>query len=426
VRLPTRARGLAALVRGAAAFAAGAAAVTPAVRAVLVTMAVVAPARARAQGAAASAQADRRAREQRAELERVRHERAALEQRMRELQSTAHDLDAEVANLERQADATARLVTALDRQLLAIDDEMQETTQGLARAEREYRRKSVMLQRRLVDIYKRGPLYTPAVLLSAESFGDVVSRYKYLRELALHDQSLVRRVKELRDGIVAQRALLVRLQSELRRNREEKTAEEQRLRDVESQRGVNLAHVRRLTEGTRRRLEQVARDERRLGDLIGAFEAERRRAEARPNAAPVVASNLRTSDLGRLDWPVDGRLLYRFGRVVNANNTRTRWNGVGIAAAEGTQVRAVATGTVVAAAPIGTYGNTVIVQHGGGDYSVYGSLSRVDVRVGAGVAKGQPVGTVGTADPDMPPHLHFEVRPQGRAVDPLEWLRARR
>ena len=74
---------------------------------------------------------------------------------------------------------------------------------------------------------------------------------------------------------------------------------------------------------------------------------------------------------------------------------------------------------------IGTYGQTVIVQHGGGDYSVYGSLSRISVRQGQQVQKGAVIGAVGAADPDLPPHLHFEIRPKGRAVDPLEWLRNR-
>jgi septal ring factor EnvC (AmiA/AmiB activator) len=77
---------------------------------------------------------------------------------------------------------------------------------------------------------------------------------------------------------------------------------------------------------------------------------------------------------------------------------------------------------VVFVEPMGTYGLTVIVQHGGGDYSIYGSLSRADVRKGASVSKGQTLGAVGAADPDLPPHLHFEVRPNGRAVDPLTWL----
>jgi septal ring factor EnvC (AmiA/AmiB activator) len=371
-------------------------------------------------------QADARTRAQRQELERVRRERAALEERMRGLQSTAHDLREEVANLDRQADATARLVGALDRQLLAIDDEVLDAGSRLERAERELASKQVGLRRRLVEIYKRGPLWEAEAYLSAQSFGDLVGRYKYLHELARRDRLLVARVEQLRNTVASQRGLLVRLQDELARNRSEKVAEEQRMRALELARGRNLRDVQEQADRTRRQLAQIARDEQRLSGLIASLETARRRAETRPNARPTTPSALRTSDLGRLDWPVNGTLLYRFGRVRNPNNTTTRWNGVGIGAPEGTAVRSVAAGEVMVAEAIGTYGLTVIVQHGGGDYSVYGSLGRTDVRKGQTITKGQTLGAVGGADPEMPAHLHFEVRPQGRAVDPLDWLRGKR
>jgi murein DD-endopeptidase MepM/ murein hydrolase activator NlpD len=77
--------------------------------------------------------------------------------------------------------------------------------------------------------------------------------------------------------------------------------------------------------------------------------------------------------------------------------------------------------------PLGTYGLTVIVDHGGGDYSIYGSLARSDVRREQSVTKGQQIGTVGMSDPDLPAHLHFEIRhgTDGRplAVDPAKWLK---
>ncbi|MDF1505480.1 peptidoglycan DD-metalloendopeptidase family protein, partial [Roseisolibacter sp. H3M3-2] len=374
----------------------------------------------------ASASAAARARQQRQELERVRRERAALEQRMQALQTTAHDLREEVTNLDRQADATARLVATLDRQLLTLDDDLQDAGTRLARAEDELSAKQVGLRRRLVEIYKRGALWEVEAYLSAASFADLVARYKYLHELARRDRSLVRRVEELRNTVAGQRALLVQLQGELARNRAEKAEEERRMRALESAGARNLRQVQEQAARTRRQLATIQRDEQRLAGLIASLESARRRAETRPNARPSAPSTLRTSDLGRLDWPVNGTLLYRFGRVRSANNTTTRWNGVGIGAAEGTPVRAVAAGEVMVAEAIGTYGTTVILQHGGGDYSVYGSLGRADVRKGQTIAKGDVVGTVGAGDADLPAHLHFEVRPQGRAVDPLEWLRGRR
>lgn len=119
-------------------------------------------------------------------------------------------------------------------------------------------------------------------------------------------------------------------------------------------------------------------------------------------------------------------MLYRFGRLVNANNTTVRWNGIGIGAGAGAPVKTVSSGTIEYAERFGTYGLTVIVNHGSGDYSIYGSLGQARVAKHAKVTKGQVIGTVGSADPDLEPHLHFEIRPNGRAVDPLGWLRANR
>ncbi len=369
---------------------------------------------------------DARLRQQQQELQKLRQEREQLERRMGDLQRSARTLADEVVNLDRQAEATAKLVTVLEQQLAEITAEVDSATGRLVRAEDELLSKRAVLQRRVVDIYKRGPLYSAEAMLSARSFGELVARYKYLYEVARNDRGLVSRVETLRDQIAGQRTLLVRLQDGISRNRSEKTAEEQRLRALEQQRTRRLTVVQRDATQTRARLTQLARDEARLSNMIATLEETRRRAELAPNAKPAAPSTLKTSDFGKLDWPVDGDILYRFGRVVNQNNTTTRWNGLGIAARAGTSVRSVAAGEVMVAEAIGTYGLTVIVQHGGGDYSVYGSLAGLSVRKGATVTKGQVIGTVGAADPELPPHLHFEMRPRGRAVDPLEWLRAQR
>jgi septal ring factor EnvC (AmiA/AmiB activator) len=123
---------------------------------------------------------------------------------------------------------------------------------------------------------------------------------------------------------------------------------------------------------------------------------------------------------------VEGPLVYSYGKAQTASNATIRWNGVGIRAAVGTAVHAVAGGTVVSVGALGTYGTTVIIEHGGGDYSIYGSLARADVRMHETLVKGAQIGTVGVSDPDLPPHLHFEIRHGGPAVDPASWLRGER
>ena len=380
--------------------------------------------------AGAQTSADARLRQQRTQLEQLRRERATLEGRMKALRGTVHDLSAEVRMIDQQAVATARLVQALERQLMLVTAEVDSAQRHVERSEHELVVKRATLRRRVRDIYKRGPTYQVQAMLSAQSFGELIARYKYLHELARHDRALVQRVERLRNEVATQRDLLVRLRRQLELSRADKQDEEARLRAIEDQRKTSLADARRATVRAEQRLAELRRDEQRMSRLIDdAIAAERRRVAATPRArgtAPRSSSSIRTTDLGQLDWPVNGTFLYDFGREQKANNTAVRWNGIGIAAAAGTPVKAVAGGTVLEVARFGTYGTTVIVEHGGGDYSVYGSLGTASVAKGATIAKGQAVGTVGTSDPDMGPHLHFEIRKGGPAVDPMQWLRARR
>jgi murein hydrolase activator len=370
--------------------------------------------------------AEARVNAQRDELARIRAERDELEKKMSGLQNTAHEIRDEVNLLDKQHDATARMVKSLDQQLVAITDEVQTATGDLQKSEREASMKRTVLQRRLIEIYKRGPLYSAEVLFSAQSVAQLVARYKYLHLLALRDKGLVHRLDELHAKIESQQIQLVRLQNSVIENRSEKEREAARLADLERTQAKNLVRVQEDTRRTKARLGELEKSEARLNNLIASFEAERRRASGRGGTVTLSPSSIRTTDIGRLDWPVNGTFLYRFGRFVNPNNTTTRWNGIGIGAPVGTVVKSVSAGTVAYAGPMGTYGNTVILEHGGGDYSVYGSLDRIAVRKGTRVIKGQPLGTVGVSDPALGSHLHFEIRRGGPAVDPAEWLRAAR
>ncbi len=386
---------------------------------VLASAGTVLPQAAQAQSVEQSA----RLRAQRDTLDRIRRERQELEQRALDLQTTVHDLGDEVSNLDRQADATARIVKALDSQLAAINDEVTDASIKQARAESELEVKRASLQRRLIDIYKRGPLFATEAMLSAHSFGELVARYKYLHMLTLHDRGLVTRVEQLRDQVAREHRRLVSLQVALQENRTDKQSEEERLRGLERIREATLAQTRHQAQVTEVQLARLKATETQLANAISVLETERRRAEVAHPSEARVGSSIRSTDYGRLDWPVDGPMIYTFGKAQTASNTTIRWNGDGIKAPVNTAVHAIAAGKVVSVRQLGTYGLTVIIDHGGGDYSIYGSLAHADVREQQMVAKGDVIGGVGISDPDLPPHLHFEIRHGGPAVDPASWMK---
>jgi septal ring factor EnvC (AmiA/AmiB activator) len=138
--------------------------------------------------------------------------------------------------------------------------------------------------------------------------------------------------------------------------------------------------------------------------------------------------SISTNDAGTLDWPLEGRLIYRFGLERRPNGTTLRWNGIGLAAPPGTPVRAVRGGQVIFAGPFEGYGPIVILHHGGGFYTHYMYLEEIGVVEGREVEAGQVVGTVGGSDTPEGPHIEFQIRAPvdgdlPRAQDPLEWLR---
>ena len=364
-------------------------------------------------------------------LTEIRRERARLQAQMDTLRGRVHSLSSEVENLQEQVQTTGRIVSELDLQIAAMGSQISRKTADLILAEDALAEKRAILQHRLVEIAKRGPLFEVQVLLAAESFGDLLSRYKYLYLVSRQDRQLVADVEALRDSAASGRDALVQLQNTLSRRRDERAQENQHYRDLETQSQRSLRASQRAAERTGQRLAQLAKDEARVNDIIAALE--RRRLAAASRGAAPAPGRIRTADLGQLDWPVNGDIIYRFGRQQLPNNTTIRRDGIGIAVPTGTPVHAIADGTVRSTASLGTYGPSVVVEHGAGFYSVYLYLSGIAVHDGQTVRRGQTIGFSGGEQSDEGPHIEFQIRGetgglqgQAKALDPIAWLRRRR
>lgn len=167
----------------------------------------------------------RRIRDNRDRLEAIRRERAELEDELDRLRGRAHSITSELRNIERQKAVTTRMVNELDRQIGTMGSELDSLTMDLILAQDALAEKRAVLEKRLVDIYKRGSLWAVQVLLAAESFGQLLSRYKYLFLISRQDRALVGEVEELRDRIAQRRGQHVSVQRELERRRDERGQE---------------------------------------------------------------------------------------------------------------------------------------------------------------------------------------------------------
>ncbi len=362
-------------------------------------------------------------------LEQIRAEQSRLEGEIGDVRNRVRDASEDLANVERRLSASRSVVAEIQFQSDAVTQSIQETTRELVQAREKLAENEAVLNRRLRDIYKMGPLHTVGVLLGASSFTDLLNRYRYLQRIASFDRSLVSRVETIEGELVERNDDLRQRMAELGSLRQNRLSEVAQLRSVESERQTALAEFRSRERQTASRLEQLDADEGRMTQLIGDLETRRREIEARTATARADAS-LSADDAGSLDWPLDGEVIYRFGRERSPNGTVLRWNGIGISASPGSPVTAVRAGTVVLAGPFEGYGPTVVLSHGDGFYTLYLYLEETGVVEGRTVSIGQVVGTVGGTDTPEGPHIEFQVRApvnggSPQAQDPLQWLSAR-
>jgi murein hydrolase activator len=367
-------------------------------------------------------------RESQLKLDSIQAERQRLQREMEGLRTQVRDASRELLNIEHQREASRSALLELEFQTQLLTENVEETTSAHEETRQQLAKRSRELNGRLREIYKRGPLHSVQVILMARSFGDLLNRYKYLHLMTLYDQMVVRDVARLERELADQERELRESLARLDLLRADKAVELARLESVERERQATLRQFRQQETSTANRITQLEREQERVASAITDFERLRRANEA-TGATPAAPGTISTRDLGSLQWPVNGNVVYRFGPDRKPNGIVLRNQGIGISAPAGTPVMAVEAGTIEFAGAFPGYGPTVIVSHGGGFRTLYLYLKSVHVRVGQQIPAGQLIGTVGGEQTPEGPHIEFQVRVPVAGgiepVDPLGWLRSR-
>lgn len=282
-----------------------------------------------------------------------------------------------------------------------------------------------------------------ALLGGAQSLDDYLVTTRVLRQVATHDRRLhaqlsveAERLRQSQTALEQEEATLARAVEQSRAKRDVLAANRRErtdlLRSVQEQKdkATRLAQERRVAQ---QKLTQMVP---RLETPAGPPQPRRGSMQSRPQALmrlqPGDQARLRVATMARgfapnkhrLPWPASGPVRVAFGqRVELAFGTVTSHNGWDIGAAAGTRVQAVAAGRVVYAGWLRGYGQMVIIDHGAGYHSVAAHLASVDTEVGNSVTPGDQIGTVGDTGSLRGTVLYFEIRYQGKPVDPRDWLR---
>ena len=214
-------------------------------------------------------------------LQEIRQERQELRTQLQRIRGQVHDVNSELQLIRRQASVSQSLVRELNVQLSAMQQKIDSTSTELTATQMRLAEKKALLDLRLRDLYKRGPLHAAEVLLSSRTFADLLNRYKYLHLVTQRDRALVRDVEGLTRQLTLREQELRRSYNDIQYLQNERSDEHQQLRSLQGERGETLNVLQKHVRSTTAELEELARDERRLTGLIATLEARRREAERR-------------------------------------------------------------------------------------------------------------------------------------------------
>ncbi|HEX9457796.1 MAG TPA: peptidoglycan DD-metalloendopeptidase family protein [Thermoanaerobaculia bacterium] len=351
-----------------------------------------------------------------ADLTRIRAEIGRLRKRLDDVrtQTRGAEHDLEEADLELGI-RTNELQLAIDMQS-QLEQQRHDLESQIAAIASNVAREKAFLRKRLAVLYRLGGLSYLRLLLSIDDRRDPVQAVSMLGFLVSRDARAVARLQSAGEELRARNADLADRQQRLAGVRRVVEQRQNEMASARAKKERMLASLRSEGSQSEQKLAELEEKAKRLEHLLDVLSRQN-------GTAAVAAIDIRTIQ-GALAWPVQGKIIERFGKQRNPKfSTVTFNNGLKIAAAPGAEVRSVFAGTVLFSQWFKGYGNLVILDHGNRVFSLYGNLKSPAVAVGRRVNAGQAIAGVGESEAAHSGYLYFEIRQDNKPEDPQKWLR---
>ena len=376
---------------------------------------------------------------------RLREEIKVIEDRINDIEEGRRDVVAQLGENDRKRELRRRLiremaarvkvsvkkVRAIEERIGDLDRQIADLDANLAVKQAELAPLRHDVGKRISFMYRRLHSNRLGILFGARGLNDLFQRKQYLQAIRRYDESQIKRLIESRNTVVKFRRAREKVYNELTLEQATRLSELERSRNLLDQQRAEERSLEREKADKSALLEQITGD----SDLLMELLDERRRAlneieseikridRSARRMTPEYSSGIPFRELsGRLPWPVAGRkIAIPFGSIRHPDlGTVTINPGIDITAALGDPVSASAQGVVTRISYLRGFGNTVILSHGEGYYSVYSRLGIIMVKEGDIVETGRNIGMVG--DTGSGEEFHFEIWANRKPQNPLKWL----
>lgn len=341
---------------------------------------------------------------------------------MDEIDSKAKGVADEMMALDLEVDKAEKEIEKTEGELEELVKGIEQTSKELEIAEENLEEKKELFNQRIRVMYMNGETGYLEMLLASEDVQDFLSRKEMLQSIAEYDKDLLKYMKNQRDIIDGKKKELENQKEEQEKVKSRLVEEKEELEKASREKQVLMDKLENDKEALKKQFDKLDADSRAVEQKILQLQS----TNTSYSGGAVSTGTSGGGVSGRMQWPspscssVNSGFGYRMHPVLGINRLHT---GIDIPASYGTTVVAAESGRVIKSGWEGSYGKTVMIDHGGGIVTLYAHNSNLSVSVGQTVERGQPIASVGTTGMSTGAHIHFEVRQNGRHVDPMNWLR---
>lgn len=346
-------------------------------------------------------------------LENIQKRMGTAQERIKESEKRERSILGSIEALDREIGSARRKIRDLNTRERDLKEGISASESRIRDIRRQRERTAGWLSLRSAALYKAGRLSYLRIILNSTGIEDLQRRSYYLKMLAESDSELFNLSTELYKSQQSQVEALKSAKDQListRRDQEESLAV---LARKKREKDLILAAARDQKDKNATLLRELESSASHLEKMLSALELQAKTGES-------AFATLK----GSLKKPVSGKVVRSFGRNRTGRfNTYTISNGVTIQSAEGTPIRSVYNGKVIFADWFSGYGRIIILDHGGGYYTLYGHLSELKVAAGDDIEADRIIGLVGDSGSLEGPALYFEIRLHGKPVNPSPWFK---
>lgn len=349
-----------------------------------------------------------------AELEQIKQQINQLQKKLESSRKRYGSAAKSLQNTEQRINSAAKILRATQRQIKREQQKLNAGQQEQKQLEHDKERHQQLLGKQLQSAYSNGQQEYLKLLLNQEDpskLGRILAYYKYLT--AARTES----IKELGTTLVR----LQQVQKEIEQSIKELSVletsqkeEQQRLLSLKEKRAVEVDKLAKSIASQDKKILSLREDEEELEALLQTMQ--------KALESMVQAQNLSglSKMKGQLSWPIRGKITQKFGQTISRD---LKSNGVRIEAKEGQDIASVFHGRVIFSDWLRGFGLLIIVDHGEGYMSLYGNNQSLFKDVGDWVEAGELIATAGQSGGQKSPGLYFEIREQGKAHNPLSWIK---